>query len=179
MKNIRMLAALFVVVAALNGCTSYVYQGSIKAEDSAGKQRQMLLYWSKTEPLIGDEKADMAHLRTECGSLIVFENQPEGIIFRGEPQRDRVVPALATQRTGSSKTIECGRIKGSNRLTELSAGKISLTIKCEPVSNEFSVKQRTYPKARKAAYVFDVTESKKWSLLGSTPAVPAAPTCRE
>ena len=179
MKRFTMMLAMLLLGSALNGCTNYVYQGSIKAEDSEGKQRQMLLYWSKTEPLIGDEKADMAHLSTECGSLIVFENQPQGIIFRGEPQRDRLVPELATAGAASSTTMECGRIKGASRLTAVGSGKVSLTIHCVPVSNEFSVKKRVYPRARQAAYVFDVTENKKWSLLGSTPELPAAPTCRE
>lgn len=179
MKRFTMMLAMLLIGGALNGCTNYVYQGSIKAEDSEGKQRQMLLYWSKTEPLIGDEKADIAHLNTECGSLIVFENQPEGIIFRGEPQRDRIVPELATPDAGTSKTFECGRITGASRLTELGSGKVSLTIRCAPLSDDFSVVRRVYPKARQAAYVFDVTENKNWSLLGSTPELPAPPPCRE
>ena len=179
MKRFTMMLAMLLLGNALNGCTNYVYQGSIKAEDSQGKQRQMLLYWSKTDPLIGDKKADMAHLSTECGSLIVYENQPQGIIFRGEPQRDRLVPALAKPGANTSNTIECGRIQGASRLTELGSGKVSLTIHCVPLSNDFSVVKRVYPKARESAYVFEVTENKNWSLLGSTPELPAAPTCRE
>jgi len=159
----------------LSGCTNYLYQGSIKAEDSAGKQRQVVLYWSKTEPLIGDEKADMVHVLTECGLVIVFENQPNGIIFRGEPQRDRRVNSSAS---GNQKdNIECGRILGASRLTELGEGPLSLRIQCAPVSSEFSVQKRTYLQARKAPYKFDVAEKKSWSFFGNTPAAPAVPTC--
>jgi hypothetical protein len=162
----------------LIGCTNYLYQGAIKAEDSAGKQRQVVLYWSKTDPLIGDEKADMAHVLTECGALIVFENQPQGIIFRGDPQRDRLASGV-TVTPGDGNTMECGRILHAQRLTELGKGKVSLTIRCEPKSNEFSVKPLTYIRAREAAYEFDVSESKSWSLLGSAPNAPAVPVCAE
>lgn len=162
----------------LAGCTNYVYQGAIKAEDSAGKEREVVLYWSKTDPLIGDEKADMAHLLTECGALIVFDNQPEGIIFRGDPQRDRFA-SFAAAAASTSNTMECGRILHKQSLTELGKGKVSLTIHCEPQSNEFSVKPLTYIKAREAAYDFDVRERKQWSFLGSTPAAPPVPTCAD
>ena len=164
--------------SVLNGCTNYLYQGSIKAEDSAGQQRQVVLYWSKTDPLVGDEKADMAHLLTECGSLVVFENQPEGIIFRGEPQRDQLVSPQAITGGSPAETLECGRIQGPHRLADLGRGIVSLTIQCEPVSGEFSVQKRTYLKARNAPYEFDITESKNWSFLGSTPQAPTV-ECKE
>jgi hypothetical protein len=178
MKKILIMVAMLVLGSSLNGCTNYLYQGSIKAEDSAGKQRQVVLYWSKTDPLIGDEKADVAHLLTECGSLVVFENQPEGIIFRGEPQRDRLVSPQATTGGSPAQTLECGRIQGPRRLVDLGRGKVSLTIQCEPVSGEFSVQKRTYLKARNAPYEFAVTENKQWSFLGSTPDAPTV-TCKE
>jgi hypothetical protein len=179
MKKCLVMAVVLMLSSVLNGCTNYLYQGSIKAEDSAGKQRQVVLYWSKTEPFIGDEKADMAHLLTECGSLVVFENQPSGIIFRGEPQRDRLVNPQATTGGSPAETMECGRIQGPRRLVDVGRGKVSLTIQCEPVSGEFSVQKRTYLKAREAAYDFEVTEKKKWSFLGSTPAAPKVPDCKE
>lgn len=177
MKKVMIIATLL-VGSVLSGCTNYLYQGSIKAEDSAGKQRQVVLYWSKTDPLIGDEKADIAHLLTECSNtVVVFENQPEGIIFRGEPQRDRVMNSAMDG--NSSDNIECGRIQGVKRLTELDSGKVSLTIQCKPMSDEFSVRKRTYIKARETPYVFDITKSKKWSFLGSTPDAPKKPACNE
>jgi hypothetical protein len=176
----KKLFTVFILLLAsqLVGCTNYLYQGAIKAEDSAGKQRQVVLYWSKTDPLIGDEKADMAHLLTECGALVVFENQPQGIIFRGNPDRDRLANTGAVT-PNAENTLECGRILHAQRLTELGKGKVSLTIRCEPISNEFSVKPLTYIKAREAAYDFDVSESKSWSFLGSTPKAPAVPKCTE
>lgn len=163
--------------SVLSGCTNYLYQGSIKAEDSAGKQRQVVLYWSKTEPLIGDEKADMVHVLTECGSLIVFENQPKGIIFRGEPQRDRRVNSSAGGE--QEDNFECGRILGANRLTELGKGRLSLNIQCMPVNSEFSVQKRSYLQARKSPYEFDIAEKKSWSFFGSTPMAPIVPTCAD
>jgi len=179
MKKLLVMVVVLMLGSVLNGCTNYLYQGSIKAEDSAGKQRQVVLYWSKTDPLIGDEKADMAHLLTECGSLVVFENRAEGIIFRGEPQRDRLVNPQAATGGSPAETIECGRIQGPRSLVDLGRGKVLLTIRCEPVSGEFSVQKRTYLKAREAAYEFDITENKQWSFLGSTPDAPTVPTCKE
>lgn len=169
---------VLLLVGLLNGCTNYIYQGAIKAEDSAGKQREVVLYWSKTDPLIGDEKADMAHVLTECGALVVFENQPQGIIFRGNPQRDRLANHSGVA-SSSTRTLECGRILNAQRLTEVGKGKVSLTIRCEPKSNEFSVKPVTYIRAREAAYDFDVSEEKSWSFLGSTPDVPLPPECTD
>lgn len=177
--NTRFFTVLVVLLGSLlTGCTNYLYQGRIKAEDSAGKQRDVVLYWTKTNPLIGDEKADMAHVLTECGALIVFENQPQGIVFRGDPQRDRLA-AFATITAQPSQTMECGRMLHAQRLTEVGQGKVSLTIRCEPKTNEFSVKPVTYIKAREAAYEFNVRENKQWSFLGRTPKAPEVPTCNE
>lgn len=174
----RKIFVMLLLGSFLTGCTNYLYQGRIKAEDSAGKQRDVVLYWTKTDPMIGDAKADMAHVLTECGALVVFENRPEGIVFRGDPQRDRLA-AFATITAQPSQTMECGRILHRQRLTDLGQGKVALTIRCEPKSNEFSVKPLTYIKAQESAYEFDVRENKQWSLLGSVPEVPAVPTCQE
>ncbi len=168
-----------VVLTLLTGCTNYLYKGSIRAEDNMGKERQVLLYWSKTDPLIGDAKADIAHVLTECGSLVVYENQPQGIVFRGEPQRDRPVAALAPDMDGAMHTFECGRILGAQRLTELGAGSVALTVHCEPLSNTFSVKKRSYLKASSEPYFFDVSVHKQWSLLGKAPVAPAPLPCSE
>ncbi len=177
------LIILTLAMTMVSGCTNYIYQGRIKADDSAGVSREVVLTWSKTEPLIGSAKADMAQLHTECGVLMVFENRSEGIIFRGEPGRDRVAPSLARAGEAINITtgagVECGRVINASDLKDLDAGKVSLVVRCEPLNTEFSANKRRYIKAREEAYDFDINVSKSWSFFGETPRLPASPPCRD
>ncbi len=168
--------ALLVLAGTLNGCATYVYQGSMSAPDSDGVQRDVLLYWTKTDPLMGEPKADMAHLRTACGALVVYENRESGVVFRGQAGRDRPVSG---DQPATADGFECGRFVGKNSLRDVGAGPLELTMRCAPTSNEFSVQKLRYLKAREAPYRFQITESRQRSFFGATPDVPPPPPCRE
>jgi len=167
--------SLMLCFSLLAACTTTTYQGSIKAPDSSNQQRQVLLYWIKTKPLIGSAKADIAHLLTECGSLVVFENTGQGIVFRGEPGRDKAVLGQAS----NSNTFECGRFVDAKDLKAVTTGPVGLIIQCNPVSDDFSVTPRQYLKASSQAYEFTITADKQWSMLGATPTVPKPPECTQ
>jgi hypothetical protein len=152
---------------ALSGCTNYLYQGQFSGIDANGNKGQFQLYWTKTDKLIGSPKAGPAILRTECSfTAIAFEDQPEGIIFRGEQGRDRL--------PGNTSTVDrdqpCGKILNHTKLTDVREGDLSIMIGCEPMpQDDFDTRPRNYPKARTDPYVFTVTEAiKQRSLFGET-----------
>lgn len=152
---------------ALSGCTNYLYQGQLSGVDAHGKKGQFQLYWSKTEKLIGSTKAGPAILRTECSfTAIAFEDQPDGIIFRGEQGKDR----LPGKSTTVNRDQPCGKILNYAKLADAREGELSVTIGCEPMPpDDFDVRPRNYPKARTNPYIFPVVEKiKRWSLFGET-----------
>lgn len=170
-------SALFATccILALSACTTHVYTARMDVQDSQGEQRQAVLYWTNTSPLIGKRKAGPAVLMTECGARLRFDERPEGIVFRGTPGQDKPV----NQATTSGADFECGRFTAHQRFIDISDGKVPLTILCQPVSGEFSVDPRKYIAARPAPYEFDVTSEKHWSLIGSHEGIiPPPPDCQ-
>lgn len=148
------------------GCTNYIYEGQWSAPDAYGKERHYLLYWPKTEQLLGTTKAGPAVLLTECSlTKIDFDDQPQGIIFRGEQGRDHLPGSASSEERDQA----CGKILDYTRLSDVPAGDIQLKIDCEPISDEFATQPRNYPKARPEPYVIPVVEkTKQWSLVGKT-----------
>lgn len=164
MRRITYFVLGFTLV--LSGCTNYIYEGRLTATDAYGNERHFILYWPKTDPLIGAAKAGPAVLLTECSTTrIDFDDRPAGIIFRGEQGRDRLPEKGAT--TAVDQT--CGKILGYAKLVNVPAGDLKVEIDCEPVSDEFAAQPRDYLKARSEPYVFPVVEkTKRWSLFGET-----------
>jgi hypothetical protein len=157
----------FIFTSALTGCTNYIYQGRISGVDAYNKANQFTLYWPKTVPLIGRDKAGPAIFMTDCSTTrIDFSEQPEGIVFRGEEGRDR----LAGATSGVSRNQVCGSFVGQQKLVEVHAGKLALLISCEPMpADEFDTQPRNYPKAKAEPYKFHIVEIiKHWSLFGET-----------
>lgn len=165
--------ALVGVIILLNGCATYVYQGDIRAKDSNGVERQTVLYWTKTDPLIGSAKAGPAVLRTACGTPVTYDQQSDAIVFRGSPDKDRLAGQHEAVRSGQV----CGRFVGHTRFVEIGPGPLQLTIHCAPLTSEFSV-SRAYLQARQAPYTFAIHEQKHWSLVGTVPAAPPPPPCQ-
>lgn len=166
MKLMRYLLPVL-LAWALPGCTNYLYQGQLSGMDAYGNKGQFQLYWTKTEKLIGSTKAGPAILRTECSfTAIAFEDQPEGIIFRGEQGKDRL--------SGNTSTVgidqPCGKILNHSKIADVREGELSITIGCEPMPpDDFDAQPRNYPKARTDPYIFSVVEKiKHWSLFGET-----------
>ena len=173
----RVTQFIFIVLLIqITGCANYMYQGELMATDSANQSRKVILYWPKTDPLIGEVKAGPAMLLTECGIPIMFQQQPEGIIFRGSSADDR----LPGQAPGSLQDgNECGRFVDQSELKAISDGPLLVKVLCEPISDDFSVVDRTYLKAHDEPYEFDISETKEWTLLGSTPNAPEPPLCSD
>ncbi|MBI1920425.1 MAG: hypothetical protein HYS23_05000 [Geobacter sp.] len=159
------------------GCANFLYQGEITALDSYGKERHFVLYWTKTDPLIGEAKAGPAILLTECSPFtrISFDEQPDGLIFRGMPGLDR----LPGQGGAVDPNLICGKVTNQAKWTEVKVGALAVAIFCEPVPNEFAVEPRNYLAVRPQPYTFMVAEKvKKWSFLGETLEGPPVPACR-
>ncbi|NOZ37938.1 MAG: hypothetical protein GXP11_07720 [Gammaproteobacteria bacterium] len=170
----RFLVVLVVVV--LSGCTNFIYHGTIMAEDMAGTDRKVLLYWPKTEPLLGAVKAGPASLITECGETLTFSDRPQGVIYRGSPDRDQLPGSTTPVDDGT----ECGRIENLQALKQFEGGDALLTIRCEPLAgDDFSVVSRTRIRPSEQPYRFEMQEEKQWSLLGAALPPPSPPECRE
>ena len=172
------LAITCLSILLLNGCSNYLYKGNIRAIDSEGKDREVILYWNKTDPLIGDDKAGPASLLTECGSLISFDERNEGIVFLGEPGRDIIT------KTGSqvSNGDVCGRFLNHQKFVLIGDGEIELSILCQPQpisDGEFSTKKRSYIAVKSTPYKFNITSTKSWSFLGDTHQSPPIPECND
>ena len=169
-RNFSLLTLLLVLIT-LQGCANSLYQSEISAQDSQGQTRQFVLYWTKTEPIIGEPKAGPAVLLTQCGVPVTFVEQPGEIVFRGVPGQDR----LANQDMLPEDRI-CGRFVGETTFIDLEAGILSLTMVCEPIIGDFSV-NRAYLKASPDLYQFQVSGKKSWSLFGKRPDAPKPPAC--
>ena len=171
MKKLAILLSLL----SLSACTNYLYQGSLRAPDSNGVERENIIYWPKTELLLGKTKGGPATLMTECGSSVQFEERPEGIVFRGSPAAD------LDPKTGMPVGIQhiCGRFSNLDRFADSISGDLKITILCTALSNDFSVINRAYLQANESPYVFQITEEKEWSFFGSVPMAPTPPVCQE
>lgn len=175
MKLLIKITSLLSIIT-VSACANHVYQGKISALDSKGKERDVVLYWTKTDPLLGKAKAGPASLLTECGIPIQFTEQENGIIFRGMPGQDQRVIGKAEDEID----ILCGRFNGHYKFTEISDGTVSISVYCVPVLDEFSIaSQRSYINASQTPYQLPVTSKKQLSFFGKIPNAPEPPICPE
>jgi hypothetical protein len=170
--------AWLIVLGFLTGCTHSLYHAELDALNSEEFPRKTLLYWSKTNKLIGAPKAGPILLMTACSTRrIHFDETETGIVFRGTPGQDRIPGQPGTVTEG---TI-CGKVQSAAKITDLQAGPLSLTVHCEAMTDEFSIRtglfSPSYLQAREEPYVVDVQEEQGWSLLGRTPDAPQPPAC--
>jgi hypothetical protein len=173
----KILLILLLPCLNLQGCTNYLYMGQIQAIDSDSKERQVILYWSKTRAMLAKAKAGPASLLTQCGSPIMFVEQPQGIVFRGTPGQDKLV--IGETNNSTLHEIPCGSFINQRRFVDISNGSLMLTIFCEPISNDFSIGSKSYIQARQEPYQIDITSTKSWSLTGKVPEAPVPPSCNE
>jgi len=173
-------AAYFLVLlfaSAASGCTNYLYQGRLSGMDAYNQANHFTLYWPKTEPLIGSDKAGPAILMTDCSTTrIDFSEQAEGIVFRGEQGMDR----LAGETSSVKRNQICGRFEGYLKLADVQAGALPVVISCVPMpADEFAAQPRNYPQARAEPYIFQIVEKiKRWSWFGETLPGPEASCAR-
>jgi hypothetical protein len=174
----RRLLLLSVIIWLPVGCTNFLYQGDLAAQDAYGKERRFVLYWTKTDPLLGEAKAGPAILLTECSPFtrVEFGDQPEGIVFRGMPGFDR----LPGQAAPINQNQICGRITSYATLRDAHAGPLGVAIYCQPVpGDDFVVQPRNYLAAQPEPHSFPIVEKvRRWSLFGETLSGPSVPECR-
>lgn len=165
---------ILAMAVAIQGCvTNSLYTGDLTVPDrEAGEDRRVVLYWTKTDPLLGSPKAGPATVLTQCGRSMTFVERPEGIVFRGDPGRDL---------TSDGKPVEegkvCGRFLGHQRFVELGDGPLQVQVMCEAQFDDFSVVREGYLPAREDPYTFMISRSETSSLFGTEPDVPDPPSC--
>ena len=166
-----------VVLWLTSGCTNFLYQGELSAQDAYGRERHFVIYWTKKEPLIGEANAGPAILLTECSPFtrIDFSERPEGIVFLSSTDLDR----LPEQSGAADPDLICGKVTNYANWTEAKEGPLLVTVFCEPVPNDFAKEPRNYLAVRPQPYTFPIIEKeKKWSLFGQTLEGPPSPECR-
>jgi len=167
----KQVIACFALIL-LSGCTTYNYQGSLIAPDSNDMEREVVLYWNKTEPLIGSAKASELKLLV-CDTSISFVEIDEGIIFRGSPDRD----IIAETNQPAPNGYICGKVLDEKKIVKIDQDELSLIVSCLPKNGSFSVKPRIYLKAQDKPYKFKINVSKEWSWFGKIPKGAAVPVC--
>ena len=157
--------------------TTTLYSGHFEATNSAGKDRQFVLYWNTTTSPFWGEKASPVTVLTQCSSRTMqYEEEPAAgsaqnataIVFRGEPGSDHATDSKVLPPNGV-----CGRVLSANRLTKLTGPRIEFTVSCKPVAgNPFAATDNNYLEARAAPYVVAVTPTKTKNLQADTPKRP-------
>jgi hypothetical protein len=170
--------AWLIMFGVFTGCTHSLYHAELDTLNSEEFPRKTVLYWSKTDKLIGAPKAGPILLMTACSTRrIHFDETEDGIVFRGTPGQDRIPGQPGSVAEG---TI-CGKVQSASKITDLQAGSLSLTVHCEAMTDEFSIRtglfSPSYIQAREEPYLVDVQEERSWSVLGMTPDAPAPPAC--
>lgn len=175
--SIVSLAALLL----LAGCaTTTLYTAHMEAQNSAGQDREFVLYWNTTTSVFSGTKASPLTLLTQCSSrTIQYEERPvtdsaqstTQIVFRGEPGFDTATDSMELPPSGV-----CGRVLSADRLQNLRGPRIEFTVNCKPVSGDpFAVQDDNYLQARDIPYVVDVTAMNTKDLSAATPHRPSCP----
>jgi hypothetical protein len=170
------LAFLVIIIA---GCTNTIYQAELSVLNSDDAKQKAVLYWSKTDKLVGESKAGPIVLMTACSTRrLDFVDTGSGVVFFGAPDMDKLV--LSSEPV-TQKTV-CGQINDANKITDLDEGPLSLNINCQAIIDEFSFRDGLYSpvyiKASETPYRFEVNKESHWSFNGSIPDAPKPPECR-
>jgi hypothetical protein len=169
------------VALLLAGCaTTTLYTGHFQAPNSAGQNREFVLYWNSTASVFSGTKASPVTLLTQCSSrTIQYEERPVAdsapgatqIVFRGEPGFDTAADSTQLPASGV-----CGRVTSAHRLQDISGPRIEFTVSCKPVSgNPFAIQDNSYLQARDSAYVVEVVSMQTRDLATATPHRPRCP----
>lgn len=168
----KKFSLIFLLLVFISGCgTTYVYYGLFEEENSAGEEREHLIYWTKTvRPFWFDECDGSMRLLTGCSyETILFDETEDGIVFRCTPYH-----------IGVTHTVEagglCGEILNTKKIGELAEGKLMLKIYCAYNYDEFTEGDHSYLQAQEDVYEIDI-KRKKISEFGGN--VPKRPECSE
>ncbi len=178
--NYSVLAWLIATVLT-SGCTHSLYQGELEVLNSNDEPRKAVIYWTKTDVVIGEDKAGPAILMTECSTRrLSFVEKGTGLYFFGAPDRDRLMNQAKPINTPN---ILCGKIIDKLRFKSIEPGPLEVNIRCTANVDEFSVDtpgaSPAYIKAQQEPYTFEITETSDWNMSGEVPFAPPVPTCRE
>ncbi|MFT5658606.1 MAG: hypothetical protein ACI9KN_001887 [Gammaproteobacteria bacterium] len=143
------------------GCTHYLYQGDFIAKTSQDEVSQFRLWWSKTEPWIGDEKAGPIILSVECAAPITFTESSEGIVFEGGSDKYESTIGEA------GPVLICGKLTNLKRSLHYNGGKILLTSSCKPIADEFAAIEPILLSPDVPTYKIPIKMTKDWSILSS------------
>ena len=155
----------------LAGCARhYIYSGTLEAPDSLGRVRQHLIYWNTTvRPFWFDSREGSVRILPQCSlNTLAYDEQPAGILFRA---RDRDEPVLERARG----TNVCGRIVNANRIVDLRAGRIDVTVSCRDVPRDELDTPQPYLQAREEPYEFSVARRE----VRDFSETPKRPACQE
>lgn len=157
-----------IFILLVSGCTHFLYQGDFQANDNLNESRQYRLWWTKTEPLIGENKAGPMILNVACGVPITLTESEAGISFIAAS--DKYESTIGE--TGT--TLECAKISNLSRFVDYSKGDIVLTALCKPIADDegFSAVTPTFLSTEQASYHIPISVKEKWSLLQSAMSAP-------
>ena len=158
----KIIAALTFIMLA-SGCTHYLYQGDFEANDNLDNPRQYRLWWTKTDPLVGDDKAGPMILNVTCGTAKTFTEAGNGITFVAGDDRFESVSG----QTGVD--LICGKVTNLDRFLDYQKGDIELTPLCKPKPSDdgFSMTEVTFLSTSQETYRVPITVTEKWSFMDS------------
>jgi hypothetical protein len=134
----------------LSGCgTHYWYMGRMEAKDSAGKTRDILVYWGRTERALWHDGVDGGvRVKAQCGGTIVYEEKEDGILFR----------ARGSDLTAAGQPVPlgsvCGRVFNAAKVADLKEDELQVDVQCRPKVTDFSTSLTHYLQAGR--YTFQI-----------------------
>ncbi|MGH8403311.1 MAG: hypothetical protein ACRESO_07925, partial [Gammaproteobacteria bacterium] len=121
--------ACLLAIVLLPGCaTTTLYTGHFEAQNSAGQEREFVLYWNSTQSIFTGTKSSPVTLLTQCSSrTIQYEERPltdnaksaTQFVFRGEPGFDTAAGSKDLPPSGI-----CGRVLSADRIQNLNGPRI-------------------------------------------------------
>ncbi len=158
----------FLLILSTSGCAHYLYQGDFKAENNLNETSQFRLWWTKTEPLLGDVKAGPTILDVECGVVVEFTENNNGIEFIAAA--DKYEPITPS----SNNQLVCGKVTNLDEFLDYEDGDILLNASCKPIIDDegFSAINPIYLSTNHASYRIPISVKKEWSFLDNALSAP-------
>lgn len=158
----RILTALTLIILT-SGCTHYLYQGDFEAKDNLDRSQQYRLWWTRTDPLIGNDKAGPMILNVACGTAKTFTESEDGITFVAGADRFEAING----QTG--EILTCGKVNNLSSFLDYREGDIELVPLCKPKPSDdgFSVVPVTFLSTSQESYRVPITVTEKRSFKDS------------
>lgn len=162
------ILVLTILILLTSGCAHYLYQGDFKAENNLNETSQFRLWWTKTDPVVGSDKAGPIILNVACGAPVTFSESDNGIVFvEGSDKFESV-------NGGTGSTLVCGKITNLDRFVDYSGGDILLSSFCKPIQDDegFGLVRSILLSTEQPTYRIPITVKKEWSFLDSALSAP-------